>query len=78
MVDISLKGAFFSARFLPPNGSTITVSLHSPASKKDLVFNGTVIRGTWATSDHGKLARFGIHFGFANSDLIALINKLNT
>ncbi len=78
IIDISLKGAFFSARFLPPNGSTICVSLPSPASKKDLAFNGTVIRGTWAMSDHGKLGRFGIRFGFANADLITLINKLSS
>jgi hypothetical protein len=78
MVDLSLKGAFFSAAFLPPKDSHITVTLNSPATRKPLVFDGTITRGTWAMSDHGKLARFGIHFRYAPADLIALIGKLNS
>ncbi|HTY64967.1 MAG TPA: PilZ domain-containing protein [Acidobacteriota bacterium] len=76
MVDLSLKGAFFSATFLPPKNSLITVNLVSPAIKKPLVFDGTVIRGTWAMSDHGKCSRFGISFRYAPADLIALLNTV--
>jgi hypothetical protein len=73
MVDLSLKGAYFSADFLPPKGSIITVTLSSPVTKKTLVFDGTVLRGTWASSDHGKRGRFGIRFSYAPVDLIALL-----
>jgi hypothetical protein len=78
MVDLSLKGAHFSATFLPPNGSIITVMLNSPVFKKTLVFDGTVLRGTWAMSDHGKRGRFGVRFSYAPVDLIALITKTNS
>jgi hypothetical protein len=75
MVDLSLKGAYFSADFLPPKGSIITVTLNSPVTQKKLVFDGTVLRGTWAMSDHGKLGRFGIRFSYAPVDLIALLTS---
>jgi hypothetical protein len=77
MVDLSLKGALFSADFLPPNGSIITVTLNSPVTKKALVFDGTVLRGTWVLSDHGKRGRFGVRFTYAAVDLIPLIIKSN-
>jgi hypothetical protein len=73
MVDLSLKGAYFSADFLPPKDSVITVTLNSPVTKKKLVFDGTVLRRTWAMSDHGERARFGIRFSYAPVDLIALL-----
>jgi hypothetical protein len=78
MVDLSLKGAFFSATFLPPKDSLITVTLNSPVAKKPLVLDGTVIRGTWAMSDHGRRSRFGINFRYAPADLIALITTVKT
>jgi hypothetical protein len=78
IVDLSLKGAFFSAKILPPNGSTVSFTIPPPAVKKELVFTGTVIRGTWVTSDHGKLGRFGIRFGAHSTDLLKLISKLHT
>ena len=78
IVDLSLKGAFFSAAFLPPKDSTITVTLNSPVTQKALVFDGTVIRGTWVMSDHGKRGRFGIRFTYAPFDLIALITRTNS
>ena len=74
LVDLSLKGAFFSATFLPPKDSLITVKLVSPVTKKPLVFDGSVIRGTWAMSDHGKRSRFGISFRYAPTELIPLMN----
>lgn len=77
MVDLSLKGAFFSATFLPPNNSVVTVTLNPPAAPKPLVFEGTVIRGTWAMSDHGKRGRFGIKFAYAPPSFIALLRAVN-
>jgi hypothetical protein len=78
IVDFSLKGAYFSAVFLPPNGSIITVTLNSPSTTKAIVFDGTVLRGTWVMSDHGKRGRFGIRFTYASVDLIALINQVKS
>ena len=73
MVDLSLKGAYFSADFLPPKGSIITVALNLPVTEKKLVFDGTVLRGAWAMSDHGNRSRFGIRFSYTPVDLIALL-----
>jgi hypothetical protein len=75
MVDFSLKGALLSAKFMPPVGSTISVTVLSPISKKNLVFSATVIRGSWVSTDHGKSGRFGIRFDFSNAEFIALIAK---
>jgi hypothetical protein len=75
MVVLSLKGAYFSAEFLPPKGSIITVTLNSPVTQKPLVFDGTVMRGTWSMSDHGKRGRFGIRFSYTPVDLIALLTS---
>jgi hypothetical protein len=76
IVDLSMKGAFLSSKILPRNGSTVTVAIQPPAVKKELVFTGTVIRGTRVTSDHGELGRFGIRFGSNSTDLLMLISKL--
>ena len=78
IVDLSMKGAFLSTKILPPNGSTVTVSIKPPAVKKELMFTGTVTRGTWVTSDHGKLGRFGVRFGTHPTDLLMLVSKLHS
>ena len=78
VVDLSLKGAFLSSTFLPPNNSIITVTLISPVTQKTLIFDATVLRGTWAMSDHGKRSRFGIRFTYAPVDLIALMRTAKT
>jgi hypothetical protein len=78
MVNLSLKGAFLSAKALPPNGAIITVVMSPPAVKKEILFSGTVTRGTWASSEQGKISRFGIRFGSLPLDLIVLINSLNS
>ncbi len=77
IVDLSMKGAFLSAKALPSNGSTITVELKPPAVKKPLSFQAAVLRGTWVMSEHGKLGRFGIRFAATPTDLIPLISRLN-
>ena len=78
IVDLSLKGAYISAKSLPPNGSNIRVAIQPPDLKKEMVFNATVTRGTWATSENGKLGRFGIRFGAVSPDLMNLIRELNS
>jgi hypothetical protein len=77
IVNLSLKGAFLSAKALPPNGTTISVVMTPPVVKKEIMFSGTVTRGTWASSEQGKIGRFGIRFGALPLDLFALINSLN-
>lgn len=76
MVDLSLKGAYLSSDFLPPNKSTITVRVKSPETSKLLVLDGTVVRGTWVMSEHGKRGRFGIRFSFGSVDLISLMRTM--
>jgi len=76
IVNLSLKGAYLSAKILPPSGSIITIVIPPPAVNKDLVFSGTVTRGTWVTSEQGRLGRFGIRFGITPPELMLLISKL--
>jgi len=78
IIDMSLKGAYLSSKILPPNNTTITVFVNPPAVKKETKFTGTVIRGAWAMSEHGKLGRFGVRFGATPLDLIGLISTLNS
>jgi hypothetical protein len=78
LVDLSFRGAYVSSEFLPPNGSTIMVTLAPPAVKDELVFQATIIRGTWAMSEHGKRGRFGIRFSGASPELMLLISKMNS
>ena len=78
IVDLSVKGACLSADFLPPNGSIITVTLNSPGTQKALVFDGTVLRGDWVMSDHGKRGRFGMRLANVPIDLIVLISKASS
>jgi hypothetical protein len=76
IVDLSLKGAFLSSRWLPPQGSNVASTLQTPLLKKILILEGKVLRGHWIMSDHGKMSRFGIRFSHTPLDLIELINKL--
>jgi hypothetical protein len=77
IINLSMKGAFVSSPFLPSNGSNIMVEIRQPGVKKDLIFDGTVTRGTLVNSDHGMLGRFGIRVGNAPIGLLALISKLH-
>ena len=78
IVDLSLQGAFLSSKFLPPNDSSVTVSLQTPHLKEKLVVEGKVIRGGWGMSELGELSRFGIRFSHSSLDLIELISRLNS
>jgi len=77
IVNLSLQGAFISSKFLPPDGSTVTVELRPPSVKKPLSFQSTVLRGTWAMSEHGKMGRFGIRFDVSNPELMLLVAGLH-
>jgi hypothetical protein len=78
IVDLSMKGAFLSSTFLPPTGSTITIELGPPAVKKPILFDCTVLRGTWVMSDQGKRGRFSIRFAGSNPELMLLISRIHS
>jgi len=78
MVDISLKGALISSKFLPPKQGHVTITLQTPHLKKPLILPGEVTRGDWTMSEHGKMGRFAIRFSHTPLDLIGLINKLSS
>ncbi len=78
IVDISLKGALISSKFLPPQQGHITITLQTPRLKKALILPGEVIRGDWTMSEHGRVGRFAIRFSHMPLDLIGLINKLSS
>ena len=76
VVDLSLRGALLSSKYLPPKGIHVTVTMQPPHVKKTLTLEGKVIRGGWGMSEHGELGRFGIQFSHSSLDLIELISKL--
>jgi hypothetical protein len=77
IVDLSLRGAFLSSKWLPPQGGNVVITLQTPLLKKTLILEGKVMRGDWTMSDHGQLGRFGIRFSHTSLDLIELINRLS-
>jgi hypothetical protein len=76
VVDISLKGALLSAKFLPPVNSEITVTFRPPNLSEAFILKSRVLRGNWAMSDHGRVGRFVIVFIDPPLSLIKLINHL--
>ena len=76
IVDLSLKGAFLSSKYLPPKDSHVTVTVQPPQVGKKLVLEGKVIRGGQGMSEFGEMSRFGIQFSHSSLDLIELIKKL--
>jgi hypothetical protein len=75
VIDLSLNGAFLSAKVLPQIGDLVTLSLKLPTSKNTMEVQGKVIRGTWGNSDHGKLGRFGIRFSHTPLDIVKFISQ---
>lgn len=59
VIDLSLKGALLSSKFMPPLGASVTLTMKLPSSKEPLKLEGKVIRGGWGMSDHGALGKFG-------------------
>lgn len=76
VINLSLKGALLSSKFMPPIGASVSLTMRPPASKDPVKLEGKVIRGGWGISDHGAIGKFGIRFGANSSTLIAMINKL--
>jgi len=76
ILNLSLNGAYISASFRPPIGSTVTLTLETPVLKNALVLESRVIRVDQVTSQLGVLNRFGVQFNRNRLDLVTLINKL--
>jgi hypothetical protein len=76
IVDLSLNGALLSAKYLPPNGSSVKIILKSPQSQGPLTLDGKVVRGVWGASDHGKVCRFGVQVDGISPDLVKYLNSL--
>jgi len=76
VTDLSLGGAFLTSKFLPPKASAITISVEAPQSQKTVVLTGTVVRGSWGTSEQGDVCRFGVHFSNIAPGLIGLLRTL--
>jgi hypothetical protein len=78
IVDLSMKGALLSSKFLPTAGSTITIELSPPAVKKMLCIDCTVLRGTWVMADQGKRSRFSIRLEGVGPELLLLVSKFSS
>jgi hypothetical protein len=78
IVDLSMKGALLSSKFLPKTGSTISIAINPPAVRKMLSIDCTVLRGTWVMADQGKRSRFSIRFEGAGPELLLLISKFGS
>lgn len=76
IIDLSIKGAYFSSAFLPPFASRIEITVVTPHLPKPLTLQGVVLRGSSGMSDHGAVERFGVEFRSAPLDLTKLIGKL--
>ncbi len=76
IVDLSLNGAFLSAKSLPPEDARITISLFSTYLKKPLLLDGRIARRGWGTSEEGNIGRFGVRFDRVSPELINLLRAL--
>ena len=76
IIDISLKGAFLSSGFLPPIGSSVTVTVQSAHLSRPLILEGKVKRNSSDPWTHGSGGQFGIEVNSPPLDLAKLINKL--
>jgi hypothetical protein len=76
ITNLSLEGACLSANFLPPIGSTVTISLQSPLSKTTLSLQGRVIHDGDSKSGLSHPHKFGVRFRGVHSEIARIINKL--
>lgn len=76
IIDLSLRGAYLSSRFLPPSGSSITITLQSAHLDRPLVLEGKVRRGISGMSGHGSSGRFGFEAIKPPLDLTKLVSNL--
>lgn len=78
LVDLSLNGALFSSKFLPPRGSSVKILLQSPHLKETLTLDGTVVRGSWNTSEQEELSTFAVQIDSMTSALVKFLTSLQT
>jgi hypothetical protein len=78
ITNLSLEGACLSSNFLPPIGSTVTVSLQSPHSEIALSLQARVIHDGGSKSSQAKPHRFGVRFRGIHPEIARLNNKSRT
>lgn len=76
ITDISLGGALLTSEFLPPIGSSVTISLETSQSSIPLTLSATVIHASRRSSKKGDVSRFGVRFGGTATGLMRLIHSL--
>lgn len=76
IVNLSLNGAYLTAKIPPPIGKIISLTIQTPTLKNTLTLEAKVVRHGWGVIDYGDINRFGIRFSRSASELIGLINKL--
>jgi hypothetical protein len=78
ILDLSMNGGFLSARFLPPKGVSLILSIKSSEIKEPVTLYARVARVGWCTSDHGTLSRFGVNFQHPSTEIITLLRTLRS
>jgi hypothetical protein len=76
VINLSLKGAYLSAKFHPPKSSDVEIALKTSLLKKTLILEGKVLRVGMGMSENGNRYRFGVRFHYSPLELTELINKL--
>jgi hypothetical protein len=74
--DISLKGAFLLASFMPPNGANLSVRIKTALLEDPVVLEGKIIHSDCKEIERGKARAFAISFSHTSLALVTLINKL--
>jgi len=76
VINLSLKGAYLSAKFQPSQNAEVKIVLKTSLLKKTLTMEGKILRVGTGMSDNGHKHRFGVRFHYTPPDLAELFNKL--
>jgi hypothetical protein len=76
LLDISLRGALLSSRFLPPKDDTVVITVRVPVSNDVLNLEGIVTRGVRGQSEHGAVGKLSVRFTSPPLELLSLIRSL--
>jgi hypothetical protein len=76
LLNISLRGALLSSRFLPPINDTVVLTVRMPASNDILNLEGKVTRGVRGQSEHGAVGKLSVRFAKPPLQLLSLISSL--
>lgn len=76
IIDLSLRGAYLSAKSLPSEGAAIRITINTKLLDKPLTIQGMVKRSIPGMSDHGRTGRIGVEFNRPSLELSRLISQL--